>query len=87
MIPFPEAPAGTDHWQPAAPSAPAKQHDLRPPLFPMERGPVCSGHTPALSSRGHGQVSSQGWSCSPCLCERMCDVFGAIMISLCFVLV
>ncbi|KAK1877105.1 Major capsid protein L1 [Dissostichus eleginoides] len=34
---FPEAPAATDHWQPAAPSAPAQQHGLRPPLFPMER--------------------------------------------------
>lgn len=53
----------------------------------MERGPVCSGHTPALSSRGHGQVIAQGWSCSLCLCEYMCDVFGAIMISLCFVFV
>lgn len=34
---LPEAPAGTVHWQPAAPSAPVKQHDLRPPLFPTER--------------------------------------------------
>lgn len=31
----------------------------------LRRGPVCSGHTPALSGWGQGQVSSQGWSCSP----------------------
>lgn len=33
----------------------------------LRRGPVCSGHTPALSGWGQGQVSSQGWSCSPCV--------------------
>lgn len=29
-----------------------QRHDLRPPLFPMERGPVCPEHTPAPCSRG-----------------------------------
>lgn len=55
---FPEAPAGTDHWQPAAPSAPAKQHGLRPPLFPTERPSLFWTHasTERLGARP-GQLS------------------------------
>lgn len=58
MTRFPEAPPGTDHWQPAAPSAPAKQRGLRPPLFPTERPSLFWTHASAerLGARP-GQLS------------------------------
>lgn len=66
VTPFPEAPAETDHWQSAAPSAPAKQHGLNPPTFTTERPSLIWTHASA-EQWGHGRVSSQGWSYSLCV--------------------
>lgn len=66
VTPFPEASAETDHRQSAAPSAPAKQNGLSPPMFPMERPSLIWTHA-STEQWGHGQVSSQGWSHSLCV--------------------
>lgn len=71
VTPFPEAPAGTDHWQPAARSAPAKQHGLSPSVFPTERPSLIWTHASA-EQWGHGQVNSQGWSYSLCVNVFLC---------------
>lgn len=83
---FLEAPPGTDHWQPAAPSAPAKQHGLGPPLFPTERPSLFWTH--ASAERWGGMARSALWGGLVVhACECMCDVLGAAMISLSFVVV
>lgn len=79
MTLLPEALTAADHWQPAVPTAPAQR-----PTVPYGERPSLSW-TPASSEQQGarpGQLS--GVVPCPCLCEYVCDVFGALMISSCF---
>lgn len=77
-----------DHWQPAGLSAPAKHCGLRPSLFPTERPSLF--WTAARTELWGGTARSALWGgpavrVGECMC--VWDVFGAIMLSRCFVFV